>query len=210
MAMVPSGDHDNPVAALPTPGRLRNHALPLVLVLLSTLIALLGNSVAHTLRYERDAIRDGEWWRLITGNLVHLGWPHLLLNLAGLLLVWLLFHRSLSIRNWIIVTLSSAVAVTGGLLLLDPHLEWYVGLSGVLHGLFAAGVLGSLLAGNRAEWLLLMLFIAKLAWEQWVGAMPGTAGLAGGTVIVDAHLYGATGGAISSLLLVLLSKSRRH
>ena len=189
---------------------LHPHAVPLALTLLSTLFALFGEVATHWLRYDRTAILDGEWWRLISGNLVHLGWTHLLLNLAGLILVWLLFHHTLNTRNWIVVTLSSALAVGGGLLLFDPDLQWYVGLSGALHGLFAAGIVAALFSGKRAEWLLLILFVAKLTWEQTVGSLPGTAELAGGPVIVDAHLYGAIGGAISTLLLLILRKYRHH
>jgi len=118
-----------------------------------------------------------------------------------------LFHHALSLRSWIVVTLASALAVGGGLLLFDPGLQWYVGLSGALHGLFAAGLVAALSSGNRAEWLLLLLFVAKLTWEQLVGTMPGTAELAGGNVIVDAHLYGAIGGAVAAGILVML---RRH
>lgn len=188
---------------------LRRHILPLALALSSTLFALLGEAANHALRYDRGAILAGQWWRLISGNLVHLGWSHLLLNLAGLLLVWLLFHRMLSTRDWLIVTLASSLAVGGGLLLFDPNLRWYVGLSGALHGLFAAGLLTSLLANNRAEWLLLASFVAKLSWEQLVGPTPGTATLAGGNVIVDAHLYGAAGGAVTALLLATIAKRRR-
>ena len=33
------------------------------------------------------AIAGGEWWRLLTGNLVHLGWWHLFLNEMGLLVL---------------------------------------------------------------------------------------------------------------------------
>jgi len=185
----------------------RLHVLPLSIVLISTALALGGQTVTEALRYQRGAILDGQWWRLISGNLVHLGWSHLLLNLAGLILVWLLFHHALSLRSWIVVTLASALAVGGGLLLFDPGLQWYVGLSGALHGLFAAGLVAALSSGNRAEWLLLLLFVAKLTWEQLVGTMPGTAELAGGNVIVDAHLYGAIGGAVAAGILVML---RRH
>jgi len=167
---------------------LRTHALPLSLVALSTLFALLGDSATRWLRYDRDAILHGQWWRLISGNIVHLGWPHLLLNLAGL---------------------ASAAAVGVGLLLFDPHLQWYVGLSGVLHGLFAAGLVTALYTGNRGDWWLLLLFVAKITWEQLVGTMPGSAEIAGGTVIVNAHLYGAIGGALMAWLIIMEWK-RKH
>jgi rhomboid family GlyGly-CTERM serine protease len=190
---------------------LRTHALPLSLVALSTLFALLGDSATEWLRYDRDAILHGQWWRIISGNIVHLGWPHLLLNLAGLILVWLLFRHTLSTRSWIFVTLASAASVGVGLLLFDPQLQWYVGLSGVLHGLFAAGLVTALYAGNRSDWWLLALFVAKLTWEQLVGSMPGSAEIAGGTVIVNAHLYGAIGGALTALLIIMERKrDHRH
>jgi rhomboid family GlyGly-CTERM serine protease len=194
-----------------SPGRdlLRIHALPLCLAVLSSACALVGDNATQWLRYDRDAILHGQWWRVITGNIVHLGWPHLLLNLAGLILVWLLFRPTLTTRNWSLVTLASAAAVGGGLLLFDPALHWYVGLSGVLHGLFAAGLVTALYAGNRGDWWLLALFVAKITWEQLVGTMPGSAEIAGGTVIVNAHLYGAVGGALTALLIIVEKKRNR-
>ena len=189
---------------------LRTHALLLSLVALSTLCALLGDKATQWLRYDRDAILHGQWWRIISGNIVHLGWPHLLLNLAGLILVWLLFRQTLTSRSWIYVTLASATAVGVGLLLFDPELQWYVGLSGVLHGLFAAGLVTALYAGNRGDWWLLVLFVAKITWEQLVGTMPGSAEIAGGTVIVNAHLYGAIGGAVAALLIIVARRRLRR
>ena len=185
---------------------LRVHALPLFLVGLSILLAIVGKGATNLLRYDREGILHGQWWRLVSGNLVHLGWPHLLLNLAGLILVWLLFRQTLTTRSWIVVTVASAFAVGVGLLSFDPALEWYVGLSGVLHGLFAAGVIAGLFGGNRGDWLLLALIVVKIIWEQLVGTMPGTAEIAGGTVIVDAHLYGAIGGAVTALLIIVVQR----
>lgn len=194
----------------PSQAPLRVHALPLTLVALSTLFALAGKGATHWLRYDREAILHGQWWRLISGNMVHLGWPHLALNLAGLVLVWLLFRQTLATRHWIVITVASAVAVGAGLLAFDPALQWYVGLSGVLHGLFAAGVIAGLYGGNRGDWLLLALVTAKIVWEQRVGAMPGTADIAGGAVIVDAHLYGAIGGAVAALLIIVARRRLRR
>jgi len=189
---------------------LRTHALPLALVILSTLLALFGETATRWLRYDREAILHGEWWRLISGNIVHLGWPHLLLNLAGLILVWLLLRPTLTTRSWIIVTVASSLAVGAGLLIFDPVVQWYVGLSGVLHGLFVAGVIAGLYAGNRGDWLLLALIVIKIAWEQLVGPMAGTAAIAGGPVIVDAHLYGAVGGAVTVLLIIATRRRGRR
>ena len=47
-------------------------------------------------------------------------------------------------------------------------------------------------------WILAVFIVAKLAYEQFAGALPfaGTA-----NTIVDAHLYGAIGGVVLALLL---------
>jgi len=190
-------------------------ALPLALAAPAAAAALGGEAARALLRYQRDAVLAGEWWRLLTAHLAHLGPSHLLLNLAGLALVWLLVGGALGPAAWGAVLLLSALAVSGGLLLLDPGLAWYVGLSGVLHGLLAAGAAARLLrpggpqgssiqGGSRAEGaLLLALLAAKLAWEQTFGPLPGSAEAAGGPVVVDAHLYGAIGGGAAGGLAVL-------
>ena len=175
---------------------IKSHALPLSIGVISTLAAALSTVANPILRFDRSAIQHGEVWRLFSGNFVHLGWSHLLLNLAGLAVIWMLYHRLLSLRSWLLVVVVSSLAVGVGLWLLNPQLEWYVGLSGSLHGLFFAGAITSLAAGYRAEWLLLVVMFGKLLWEQFVGPTPGTADLAGGPVIVDAHLYGAIAGIV--------------
>jgi len=184
------------------------HALPAVIAAASLIIMLSGEKGELWLRYDREAILAGEWWRLVTAHLCHLGWSHLAMNLAGLALIWALFHRFFTTGGWLAVTLVSALAVGLGLLAFNPEIQWYVGLSGVLHGLFLAGLLASLFAGYRLEWLLFLLVVAKLAWEQRYGALPGSADLAGGAVVVDAHFYGALAGSATALLLRLPKSAR--
>lgn len=180
---------------------LKQHSLPLALILISTLLALAGDSATELLRYQASEVKAGEIWRLLSANLVHLGWGHLLMNLLGLGLIWGLFWSCFSQRQWLIITLVSGLSVSLGLLILNPDIVWYVGLSGVLHGLFVAGVLGAIRRGDRRETILLAAIVGKLLWEQSFGALPGSADMAGGPVVVDSHLYGATGGALVALLL---------
>ncbi len=174
------------------------HLIPITLCVLSFLLAIIGESATLALRYEPEL---GEFWRLLTGNLVHLGWSHLILNILGLALIWGLFWNTFESIAWIIITLVSALAVGLGLLYFNPDIVWYVGLSGLLHGLFVAGALGGIRRGDRREAIMLLAIAGKLLWEQAYGPMPGTADMAGGPVIVDAHLYGAIGGAITALFL---------
>ncbi len=178
-----------------------DYLLPATITVLAVAIMLGGLLPMLSLRYERAGILSGEAWRILTGHFVHLTWNHLLLNLGGLALIWLLFGNRLSLAQWLIVLLACAIGISTGLLVFHPGLNWYVGLSGLLHGMFVAGALGGLFSGYRAEWLLLGLLSAKLAWEQMSGAMPGAEQLAGSFVIVDAHLYGALTGLAAALLI---------
>ncbi len=175
-------------------------AIPVSLCSLSLLLLCFEPAASEWLRYDRTAIQQGEVWRLLSGNLVHLSWEHLLMNLAGLILIWLLYGRLLANLQWFFVVVISCMAVGAGLYLTNLQLDWYVGQSGMLHGLFVTGVLLNLRQGYRMEWLLLLALIAKLYWEQTQGALPGSAELAGGNVIVDAHLFGAISGLVTGLL----------
>jgi len=175
--------------------------LPLFIALSSILFAFADPDITLALRFDRQAILDGEVWRLISGNFVHLGWNHLWMNLAGLFLIWMLFARFFNNANWLFIIITSAAAVGGGLLFFNPELNWYVGLSGLLHGMFVAGVIRAITLGYRAEILLFILLTGKLIWEQISGALPGSMDLAGGNVVVDAHLYGAIAGLLCVALL---------
>lgn len=165
-----------------------------VLLPLAVLAQAGGQAVRLALRYERSAVLGGQLWRLLTAHLVHLGWMHLALNAAALLLVALLFGTRWRTRQWAALALAAALAVSLGLLLANPRLGWYVGLSGVAHGLFAAGALGHWRAQRAAAALGLAALAAKLAWEQLGGGATAPPALIGGATVVDSHLYGALGG----------------
>lgn len=179
---------------------LSDHRLVIGLCLISLSLGLIGEPANLLLRYEDEAIKNGEVWRLITGNLVHLGWGHLIMNILGLGLIWGLFSSCFTTLPWLVITLISSLTVSVGLLIFAPQLQWYVGLSGVLHGLFLAGAIGGIRRGDQREAILLLAIVGKLIWEQVYGALPGSADMAGGPVIVDAHFYGAIGGSIAALL----------
>ena len=154
------------------------------------------------LRYQRDKILDGEWWRLISGHLVHLGWSHLWLNLLGWVLIAWLFGPDYRWKQWLWIAGAGILTIGAGFLILDPQLEWYVGLSGLLHTAMIAGVLAWVKEGDRIAVVALLILVAKLVWEQVAGPVPMTAEAAGGPVVVNAHLYGAIGGAVSAIIIL--------
>lgn len=171
---------------------------PLVLVLICALFQYLDWVLL--LRYERDLIGTGQLWRLLTGNLVHLGWAHWLMNSLGLLLVWALFEpyqRSVQTAG---LLLFCCLLVGVGLYWFSPNVGWYVGLSGALHGLLIAGLLGQVRHQPGFSLSVLGLVVGKLIWEQVFGPLPGSEDTAGGPVVVVAHSYGAVAGLLIALL----------
>jgi rhomboid family GlyGly-CTERM serine protease len=107
------------------------------------------------------------------------------------------------------VSLAAALSIDLGLYVLEPQVQWYVGLSGVLHGVVACGAL--LLARRRSTvGVLLAIGLAgKLVFEQVVGPVPFTQASVGGPVITAAHLYGAAAGATAAVLMAVRLRGSR-
>ena len=186
------------------PGAARGLAwrLPGAIVIVALALLVSGDVGRESLRFDRTRIAAGEAWRLLTGHLVHLGETHALLNLVGLALVWFLVGRAFSARQWLWVIAGAVAAIDLGLWFGNPSLDWYVGLSGLLHGMLAAGIVAGL-AGRSGEAIVLAVVVAgKLAWEQVAGPLPGSEATSGGAVIVDSHLYGVIGGTLVAATLI--------
>lgn len=179
-----------------------NHwAIPIAIAAIALLLQATGE--IEVWRLQRG-LALAEPWRLASGQLVHLGWTHLMMNLAGLGILWALFGRDLRIWEWAVAILVCGAGVSLGLLWLSPDLDWYVGFSGILHGLLATVVLVRIFRQpNVLTALVLVGLVVKLAWEQFASGDTSTAYLIGGTVIVNSHLYGALAGTVWGGFLVL-------
>jgi rhomboid family GlyGly-CTERM serine protease len=187
----------------------RTWRAPLALALVLVAFQVLGSQVRAALPYDRAAILGGgEFWRLVTAHCFHHDLTHLAWNLAGLVLVAWLFAREFDLRGWMAILVASTVAVDLGFLVLEPQLEWYVGFSGVLHGLMAAGLCAWLWRKPDAlTALVAVLFALKLGWEHFMGALPFTASTLAIPVIHEAHTYGAIGGAAAAIWQLLWPRS---
>ncbi len=173
-----------------------------VTLVLALLIETAGDPGRFLLRYDRIPLAAGQWWRLFTAHVVHLDLLHTSLNALGIVLMWALFARDYTPLRWIAILLAAALGIDAGLWWLAPDVTWYVGASGVLHGVLAAGTLAHLRRGDLDAWILVAFMVGKLAYEQWTGALPFSAT----GVVVAAHLYGAIGGLAAALAL----RSRRE
>lgn len=166
-----------------------------------------GDATTNLLRYDRADIAAGQWWRLLTAHIAHLGIHHAALNALGLIFLWALFAREWSVRQWAAIVLVAALAIDSGLWWGDPQVTWYVGASGVLHGMMAAGLVAYIRRADPLGWIMAGLLAAKLAYEQLHGPLPFAG--KGVPVVVDAHLYGASAGLVAAVLL-MWHRGRRH
>jgi len=183
--------------------------LPTIISGIAVIVACFGESGREALSFFRPAIAQGEFWRLATGHLAHLGWSHLVLNLAGLFLVWYIVGAAFEWRHWLIIIVVTVAGMDIGLWYFEPQLLWYVGLSGLLHGLLAAGIVGAFRSGRIEVRILAALLAAKLVYEQLFGPLPGSEHTSGGPVIVASHAYGAVSGAIAAALIRIRVRARR-
>jgi rhomboid family GlyGly-CTERM serine protease len=182
------------LASLNCDGRLGLALLGACILLL--LPTLWGEAGRLALRYDRDAFAHGQLWRLLTAHWVHLGVRHALINVLGFALMWALFARDYSVRQWLLIVLATLAAIDAGLWLWDSTLRWYVGSSGALHGILAAGTVARLKRRQGQGLILAALLTGKLLYEQRMGPLPFSGSAA---VVVDAHLFGVLGGAAAAL-----------
>lgn len=172
--------------------------------------------LGDTLEYRR-ALLAGEPWRLVTAHLVHINWPHALINGVALVIVARLFAPDLSAAEQVAVLVSATVLISVGLAWLAPQLEWYRGLSGILHALYFAGATRWLVSSRPRSlstlWLPAALVLggwAKVAIEQPVGDALPYADWLGAAVVPQAHLIGAVWGTALGLALALASGRREE
>lgn len=184
------------------PLSVRQIAGPLIVLFISWTLFLIGPVGYDLLAYERELVTHQQWWRLITGNFLHTNLNHLLLNSAGVALLWALHGQYFAIKTYLVYVLLLCTLTTLGIYGFAPQLHWFVGLSGALHGLFILGAYCDIRCGLKSGWLLLVGVLAKVVHEQIWGASQDIATLIDAKVAIDAHLFGSLAGL---LLIVLLN-----
>ncbi len=183
----------------------------------AALLALQASGLAPLLEYRRSLLM-AEPWRLLTAHLVHVGWHHTLLNAVAWIAVARLFAGELTARRQLIVLAFCALAISALLAGCEPQLAWYRGLSGALHGLFAAGAVTGLAPADGAprhaprggrRWLPAFLLAAvwlKVLYEQIDGATLAPPAWLGAAVVTRAHLFGAAAGTAAGLAILALHR----
>jgi rhomboid family GlyGly-CTERM serine protease len=169
---------------------------------------LLWPEALGCLRWQHGAVDAGQPWRVLSAHFVHMSLLHALANLAGLALVIELLGASVRPAEAVVILLASALAIIGALALFNPTIQWYAGLSGAVHGLWAGFALMSVRGhrlrpraptpGPALPWAALGTLALKLSgmlmpWPTLASGLP---------LVPESHLYGAIGGAGAALVLM--------
>ncbi len=150
----------------PLPGR------TLLLTGLCLLVFLAGAGMTDILIYNRAAVESGEWWRIITGQFVHIGWDHIFWDVGAFIsLAWMIETASDKKRGLQFWSVMLAGLLPVGLFIhYASNLPLYCGMSGALNTLFAI-VLYDMWQKDRM-WLY-PAFLAgnglKIVTEIWLG-----------------------------------------
>ncbi len=179
---------------------------PLTVVIISLIAFIFDNSLSESLVYQRSLVNQGELWRVFSGHFFHTNAFHFLLNGAAVIMLWALHGHFYTIKTYSFVFIISALICAIGIHWFSLDINQYVGLSGVLHGLFIWGAIVDIKAKEKTGYLLLFGILLKLAHEQFYGASEDVASLIGANVAINAHLWGAIGGVIAILILKIVAR----
>jgi len=178
----------------------RQHTLLVIIIcVVSSLAFIFDRQAAQLFIYNRDLISQGQLWRLFSGHFLHTNGYHLLLNLAAIVLLWALHGQFYQYLSYALLFIISALTTSLGLYLFSPDLHQYVGLSGVLHGIFVFGAIMDIHNKEKTGYLLFVGVWLKIIHEQYSGPSKDIAALIEANVAIDAHLWGAVGGLLFSL-----------
>jgi rhomboid family GlyGly-CTERM serine protease len=161
-----------------------------------------GRSLLAALQFDGIAIRDGQIWRLMTGNLVHWDRQHFFMDAGVFLVLGLWSERSFG-RSYPLLLLGAALLVGIAGLVYWPPQTLCRGLSGITAAQFAAALTAEAIASRRnpSRWLwlgpALALFLTWLVYGSLTGKSSLDVGLnrpANQQVSALVHLAGAGAG----------------
>jgi rhomboid family GlyGly-CTERM serine protease len=170
--------------------------------------------LSAALQFERLAIANGQWWRILTGHLTHWNADHIFWDLLMFIILGVMVEQLGRLRL-VLLCLTSAAGISLVIWCTQPDLPTYRGLSGVDTALFVYLACSLLTTARQARrWsgcvfpaVLLAGFAAKVIYEVVAGTtLFVDSQRAGFVVVAMAHLTGALIGVAMGWSL----KSFRH
>jgi rhomboid family GlyGly-CTERM serine protease len=167
------------------------------------LCLLVFQSLSGALELDRQQVLSGEIWRIWTGHFVHTNGLHLTLNIVAALVIYFGFFTRIKLGELLACGFVFTALISLALLWILPDLDWYNGLSGLLHAFVAYFCIRLARDGAMVYWVGLGIVWLKvlvettrtnLVYENLIGDMH---------VITDAHLIGAFVGTVAAIIGVV-------
>jgi rhomboid family GlyGly-CTERM serine protease len=186
---------------------MRDYLLYILLLVIVVVLTLFEPMSSEWLMFDRSAIDDGQFWRLVSAHFVHLSPMHMLGNAMGVVLLAYIAGRHLNNLLGLLLLTWCVLVVGIGLYFYANYLQRYVGLSGVLHGLLLVAPFISQFYSRRIATYFLVVIVAKVMWEQspFYDDM-AMLDMIGGRVEANAHLLGVVAGIIFLIFYYGLKK----
>jgi rhomboid family GlyGly-CTERM serine protease len=143
------------------------------LVIGMSMVIYQSSALSSLLVFDRLAIDQGEFWRLLTGHLVHLSSTHLFANVLALGVVGSVIER-LRLPGNAALPVVMALGISIVLYIYEPQLIVYGGLSGIIYGLATYLALFGL--GYRRYKAASALLLGTMLWSIARGLLSGEAG----------------------------------
>ncbi len=131
--------------------------LTLVIILLSAWVSL-SPTLSTLLIFDRQALMQGEIWRIWTGHLVHFSIRHFIYDALTLGIASFLLDKS-SISSIAKFYFYLAVTISVSLFILKPNMAYYGGLSGIACGALYYGALIGIKAPQPLKVISLLIII---------------------------------------------------
>lgn len=188
----------------------RQH-LPLI-ILLVIFIILMGfpQSWRNQLYFHLEHFTQGEYWRFLSGHFVHYSWLHCLSNVIGLLLLMSIFNNTYKKLNWWLATLFVATFISSALLFQSSQLNWYMGFSGVLAGLFTYAAVKTYQEHVRLSLVIIISLSMYVFLKLQEGELVRSYIISEVKASSYAHAYGLLAGFIYGTLEQILTCSKRR
>lgn len=135
------------------------------------IVSFVFSKIASVLIFDRNAILNGEIWRLLSSHCVHLTINHLVYNLFVFVIAgWIVENKSYYHLLFLYILMAFGIGLV--LLILKPDMIYYGGLSGIACGLI---YYSALLKMEEASWRIVCQLITiclpvKIAIELYCNA----------------------------------------
>lgn len=182
---------------------------PLIFFFIALTIIGIGPEGPLLMQYDQIAVKEGQWWRILSAHFTHSTWNHFFLNMLGLGIMAVMFAQVATVFRWIAIMLFGSLFCSLGFFLFGADDYAYVGMSDVLHGVIIAFAFLDFKHFKFGNFILITGTLGKVIWEQTPYYVETSGEFIGGRVATESHFYGAISGLMMGLFFLWLEKHKQ-